>query len=1171
MSPPAVCAWSTRWAAPWGVARDSGRRGTGSALPRTNVFGLSNTAYRSDVLRRCLPIPAEAALVDWYLITRAWLQGARLAFDPTPGWTTASTDANMARIRPPFTAERVRADTALRPRALPAGAGRPRRGRCRPERREVREAAADVEAFDQRVVSNAAGLSNYVRALNAAPPPVLWWACVAHPSLRAYVEHPEGASMKTVNLGNVAVGERQPALHRRRGRLQPQRGHGSLPAADRRRRRGGRQRGQVPVVERIVPHRRRGVRAQSRATPTRRSTSARCARWCARTSSRPSSTSRPRDHCRERGIAFCSSAFSPGGGRPAGRTRRARSSRSPRWTSPTCRCSVRGPDGQPRGDLDGDGDPGRDRAGRGHRACRGQRADRAAALRLHLPAGARRPSTCATWRRCARPSTCPWGSATTRWERPSRWRPSLWAPASSRSTSPSTRTWPAGTTPSRPIPPSCGPSSSEGAQRLRGAGQRPRASVTEAEIEKRQPVPPQPGARAAAAGRARPRRGTTWTPSVRAPASAPDELRYVVGRRLADGCRRGPRAPLGGPAVDQSPLPRRRLMARHRLRRPLHGHRRAAARIGGGDLRAAQGDLRAGARAERASCSAGCRRARSTWAASRPPCRRWSTRTCWPTTTPGTRSTPCSRECMSPGFRDRVARLRRAAAGSTTGSAWTTWTTTLNPRRRDMGYHNVFDHYRERPARDRLVRRTALHFHYHPHNFRREAHRCATHWWASSDSLGQILSRRVIDRRWFPAANRPGFHVIRPDSHWFLEQFVPVRLLQPGHGAAEADGCAQAGLDGGRWGDWRRAPATWEPYHPAHDDYQDAGRLPSLDRPLPQRRHPVPAADESDVRQAFARRARAGPWCWPSPTTTSATCGPTSTSVRGLLRRGRDYPGVPFRFSEAVAAMRGGAAAPAAARLRARGLSLGRAATAPTSSTSGRTSRPSVPSRGWLSRRWQARTTTTTSTSTSRSTAGATCSTRRPSRSAPSSAIGVAANNSYGVTTVVTVDPATATASRRVARRSVGRRRGRARGLIMDDERPEASSRPSSRRRSSPSPRPSPNWTRPAPAALVLCDRTGSVAGLLTDGDIRRAILRKVSARRPVRTIATPEPVVARAPIRTGRSAQVMIQRDINHLPVVDEAAILVDFLLRKNLVVEARRPLGRHHGRRLRQAPACR
>jgi hypothetical protein len=158
---------------------------TDAILPRTNAFGLSNTAYRSEVLRACLPIPAAAALVDWYLITMAWLQGARLAFDQTARMDYRQHGANMARIRSPFTTERVRADTALvrehfrlvldnlPPGALPERATR------------VRQAAADVAAFDRRVVEDAAGLTRYVQQLNAAPPPLLWWASVAHPPLRS--------------------------------------------------------------------------------------------------------------------------------------------------------------------------------------------------------------------------------------------------------------------------------------------------------------------------------------------------------------------------------------------------------------------------------------------------------------------------------------------------------------------------------------------------------------------------------------------------------------------------------------------------------------------------------------------------------------------------------------------------------------------------------------------------------------------------------------------------------------------------------------------------------------------------------------------------------------------------------------------------------------------------
>ena len=123
--------------------------------------------------------------MDWYLITMAWLQGARLAFDSTLRMDYRQHGSNMARIRSPFTAEQVRADTALVREhfrlvidGLPAGA-RPARAT------QVRDAAADVAAFDERVVQDAARLARYVKALNAAPPPLLWWASVAHPPLHS--------------------------------------------------------------------------------------------------------------------------------------------------------------------------------------------------------------------------------------------------------------------------------------------------------------------------------------------------------------------------------------------------------------------------------------------------------------------------------------------------------------------------------------------------------------------------------------------------------------------------------------------------------------------------------------------------------------------------------------------------------------------------------------------------------------------------------------------------------------------------------------------------------------------------------------------------------------------------------------------------------------------------
>ena len=79
----------------------------------------------------------------------------------------------------------------------------------------------------------------------------------------------------------------------------------------------------------------------------------------------------------------------------------------------------------------------------------------------------------------------------------------------------------------------------------------------------------------------------------------------------------------------------------------------------------------------------------------------------------------------------------------------------VNPRRRSMGYHSIFEHY-EQTVRLSHGAQDGLHFHYHPHSFRREAHRCATHWWASSDSLHQNP---------FPTSHRSSV-VSRCESPW---------------------------------------------------------------------------------------------------------------------------------------------------------------------------------------------------------------------------------------------------------------------------------------------------------------------------------------------------------------------------------------------------------------------
>ncbi len=259
-------------------------------------------------------------------------------------------------------------------------------------------------------------------------------------------------------------------------------------------------------------------------------------------------------------------------------------------------------------------------------------------------------------------------------------------------------------------------------------------------------------------------------------------------------------------------------------------------------------------------------------------------------------------DALSPSFRGHVR--------DSAGNGWTyNWFCVdhvdydVNPRRRDIGYHNIFDHYAG-TLRETASYNDGVHFHYHPHAFNREAHRCATHWWAASDSLHQILARRVIDRQWFPAAHRPGFHVIRPDSHWFLEQHIPFDFSNQAVGALGSD-VAQFGLEDGRLGDWRRAPGVWQPYHPSHDDYQVAGDCRRWVARCLNVGTRYRLITNSDVRQAFQEAQEDKPVVLAFTNHDFRDLRPDVELVRSMISRvAAEYPAVNFRFCEAIDAVR---------------------------------------------------------------------------------------------------------------------------------------------------------------------------------------------------------------------------------------------------------------------------
>lgn len=238
----------------------------------------------------------------------------------------------------------------------------------------------------------------------------------------------------------------------------------------------------------------------------------------------------------------------------------------------------------------------------------------------------------------------------------------------------------------------------------------------------------------------------------------------------------------------------------------------------------------------------------------------------------------------------------------------------VNPRRRALGYHVIFDYYRKK-IDEAGQSRDGIHWHFHPMSVYREAHRSATSL-LNSPHIITTLARRIIERRWFPSCVRSGFQTERPDIHWFLEQYIPfdfsnTSLEDPDETDWPPD------MAGGRFGDWRLAPRHWGVYHPSHDHYQVQGACRRWIARSLNVFNRFANLTENEVVKAF-EQARSG-----EPT----LLGIASHDFRDLrveidhvrellISIGRRYPDVPFRFCEARDAFRSVACGPPAEPLR---------------------------------------------------------------------------------------------------------------------------------------------------------------------------------------------------------------------------------------------------------------
>jgi hypothetical protein len=153
-------------------------------LPRCNVFGLSNTAFRSVLLNRCLPIPDQTVLVDWFLATRAWLCGARMGFDAIPRMDYRQHSTNMVRFRPPFSIQQVMKDSYRVLHHFQTVRSVTLEGAIPELLAVLKQTEADITVFYRKIVLQPHLLEQYVHALNALSLEPLWWSSIANPALQ---------------------------------------------------------------------------------------------------------------------------------------------------------------------------------------------------------------------------------------------------------------------------------------------------------------------------------------------------------------------------------------------------------------------------------------------------------------------------------------------------------------------------------------------------------------------------------------------------------------------------------------------------------------------------------------------------------------------------------------------------------------------------------------------------------------------------------------------------------------------------------------------------------------------------------------------------------------------------------------------------------------------------
>jgi len=155
---------------------------------RRNVFGLTNTAWQSSLLKRCLPVPSDYVLMDWLIAIRARAENAIIGYDSEPRMIYRQHPKNTARIIPPFSAEQVlqgcrlvlsHYDFILKESCL----------RYPHLTNEIKFTIQLTKDFQSALKGSTRVLKEYIDALNRIPHNYVWWDFIANPKLEIIWKH----------------------------------------------------------------------------------------------------------------------------------------------------------------------------------------------------------------------------------------------------------------------------------------------------------------------------------------------------------------------------------------------------------------------------------------------------------------------------------------------------------------------------------------------------------------------------------------------------------------------------------------------------------------------------------------------------------------------------------------------------------------------------------------------------------------------------------------------------------------------------------------------------------------------------------------------------------------------------------------------------------------------